>query len=77
MPKSDLFVRNWVVPSPNLEPDGNDQEEDYQHKQGLKIFDDSYNVHPTTLIKAFLIADKDFGLLWLLCVRKYTHSIEN
>jgi hypothetical protein len=63
MPRVVLFVGNRIVPSPNLESDGNDHEEDYQHEQGLKIFDNSYKVHPTTLIKALLIADKDFGLL--------------
>jgi hypothetical protein len=55
-------VGNRIVPGPDLEPDGNYQNEDYQHKQRLKIFDDSYEIHPTTVIKAFLIADKDFGL---------------
>jgi hypothetical protein len=59
-------VGNRIVPSPDLEPDGNYEKKDHEHQQRLKIFDYSYKVHPTTLSKPFVMADKDFGLQqWL------------
>lgn len=37
--------RNHVIPAPDLEPGSQYHYKDHKHKQRLKIFDNSYQIH--------------------------------
>ncbi len=41
-------VRNRVVPAPDLESHGYDEQEDYEHQERLKPFDDCDQIHAYT-----------------------------
>lgn len=56
-----LSRRNRVVFAPDFESDSQYQYENYEHNQGLKIFNYGYQIHINTRRMPSFIADKDFG----------------